>query len=203
MHEKLKKAIAGILLCFVLISIGYAIGNAARSFVLAMTHAKLSDVPNTGSTARYSQHVNRYSAAFALASDFAMLTLGGDLKKRELLSARLGDILSSMYLASCVLKHFENQGRRATDLPLVVREPCGLGEVTFIAFDLAAPPLADWAGRPHLLRRLFTMLSEEDYESIETTSSGLTSLGYDDLTGQLRASLDVFPGIRGMAIQCY
>ena len=48
-----------------------------------------------------------------------MLTLGGDLKKRELLSARLGDILSSMYLASCVLKHFEDQGRRATDLPLV------------------------------------------------------------------------------------
>ena len=48
-----------------------------------------------------------------------MLTLGGDLKKRELLSARLGDVLSSIYLASCVLKHFENQGRRATDLPLV------------------------------------------------------------------------------------
>jgi len=45
--------------------------------------------------------------------------LGGALKKRELLSARLGDVLSSMYLASTVLKHFENQGRRATDLPLV------------------------------------------------------------------------------------
>ena len=59
------------------------------------------------------------SAAFALASDFAMLTLGGGLKKRELLSARLGDVLSSIYLASTVLKHFENQGRRATDLPLV------------------------------------------------------------------------------------
>jgi acyl-CoA dehydrogenase len=48
-----------------------------------------------------------------------MLTLGGGLKKRELLSSRLGDVLSSMYLASTVLKHFENQGRRATDLPLV------------------------------------------------------------------------------------
>jgi len=47
------------------------------------------------------------------------LTLGGALKKRELLSARLGDVLSSMYLASAVLKHFENEGRRATDLPLV------------------------------------------------------------------------------------
>ena len=99
--------------------IGYAISNLARSFFLALTHAKFSSVPLNTPTRRYYQNINRYSAAFALASDCAMLTLGGDLKKRELLSARLGDILSSMYLASCVLKHFENQGRRATDLPLV------------------------------------------------------------------------------------
>ena len=99
--------------------IGYAISNMARSLFLALTHAKFSRVPLNTPTRRYYQNINRYSAAFALASDFAMLTLGGDLKKRELLSARLGDILSSMYLASCVLKHFENQGRRATDLPFV------------------------------------------------------------------------------------
>jgi len=99
--------------------IGYAVSNMARSFFLAITHAKFSSVPLNTPTRRYYQNINRYSANFALASDFAMLTLGGDLKKRELLSARLGDILSSMYLASTVLKHFENQGRRATDLPLV------------------------------------------------------------------------------------
>ena len=99
--------------------VGYAISNLARSFLLALTHAKFSRVPLNTPTRRYYQNINRYSAAFALASDFAMLTLGGALKKRELLSARLGDVLSSMYLASCVLKHFENQGRRATDLPLV------------------------------------------------------------------------------------
>ncbi len=99
--------------------IGYAISNAARSFFLALTHAKFSRIPLNTPTRRYYQNINRYSAAFALASDFAMLTLGGTLKKRELLSARLGDVLSSIYLASCVLKHFENQGRRATDLPLV------------------------------------------------------------------------------------
>ena len=98
---------------------GYAISNLARSFFLALTHAKFSRVPLNTPTRRYYQNINRYSAAFALTSDFAMLTLGGALKKRELLSARLGDVLSSMYLASCVLKHFENQGRRATDLPLV------------------------------------------------------------------------------------
>ncbi len=99
--------------------IGYAISNMARSFVMALTHAKFSRVPLNTPTRRYYQNINRYSAAFALASDFAMLTLGGDLKKRELLSARLGDVLSAIYLASCVLKHFENQGRRASDLPLV------------------------------------------------------------------------------------
>lgn len=99
--------------------IGYGISNVARSLFLALTHAKFSRVPLNTPTRRYYQNINRYSAAFALASDFAMLTLGGALKKRELLSARLGDVLSSMYLASTVLKHFENQGRRATDLPLV------------------------------------------------------------------------------------
>lgn len=99
--------------------IGYAISNMARSFVMAMTNAKFSRVPLNTPTRRFYQNINRYSAAFALASDFAMLTLGGALKKKEMLSARLGDVLSSIYLASCVLKHFENQGRKASDLPLV------------------------------------------------------------------------------------
>jgi acyl-CoA dehydrogenase len=99
--------------------VGYAISNLARSFFLALTHAKFSQVPLNTPTRRYYQNINRYSAAFALATDFAMLTLGGKLKQKELLSARLGDVLSSMYLASSVLKHFEDQGRRASDLPLV------------------------------------------------------------------------------------
>ena len=99
--------------------IGYAISNLARSFFLALTHAKFSTVPLNTPTRRYYQNINRYSAAFALVADFSMLTLGGKLKQKELLSARLGDVLSSMYLASTVLKHFENQGRCATDLPLV------------------------------------------------------------------------------------
>jgi acyl-CoA dehydrogenase len=99
--------------------IGYAISNMARSLFLAVTHAKFSKVPFNTPTRRYYQNINRYSAAFALATDFAMLTLGGKLKVKELLSARLGDVLSSMYLASTVLKHFEDQGRRAADLPLV------------------------------------------------------------------------------------
>lgn len=99
--------------------IGYALSNAARSFVMALTHARFSEVPIQGSTRRYYQHVNRYSAAFALSADVAMLTLGGALKQKETLSARLGDVLSSIYLASTVLKHYEDQGRPEADLPLV------------------------------------------------------------------------------------
>src|SRR5580698_7786619 len=99
--------------------VGFAISNAVRSLVLGLTAARFTRVPDTGATRRYFQHVNRYSASFALATDVAMLALGGYLKKKETLSARLGDVLSSMYLASMVLKHHQNQGREPADLPLV------------------------------------------------------------------------------------
>jgi acyl-CoA dehydrogenase len=99
--------------------VGFAISNAVRSLVLGLTLARFTKVPQTGATMRYFQHINRYSASFALATDIAMLALGGYLKKKESLSARLGDVLSMMYLASMVLKHHENQGREAADLPLV------------------------------------------------------------------------------------
>lgn len=99
--------------------LGYVLSNAARSFVLALTTARFTDVPASGPTRRYYQHINRYSAAFALAADAAMLTLGGELKRKELISARLGDLLSYLYLASMVLKHYRDQGEPAADLPLV------------------------------------------------------------------------------------
>ncbi len=99
--------------------VGYALSNAARSFVQALTLARFTDVPVDGATRRYYQHINRYSASFALITDAAMLTLGGALKRRELISARLGDVLSYLYLASMVLKHYQDQGSPAEDLPLV------------------------------------------------------------------------------------
>ena len=99
--------------------IGFTISNAVRSFIMALTHARFTRAPVQGATARYYQHVVRFSASFAFAVDVAMLYLGGYLKKKENLSARLGDVLSCMYLASMVLKHHENQGRQEQDLPVV------------------------------------------------------------------------------------
>ncbi|HJS89542.1 MAG TPA: acyl-CoA dehydrogenase [Steroidobacteraceae bacterium] len=99
--------------------VGFTISNAVRSLVMALTHARFTRAPVSGPTARYYQHIVRFSASFAFTVDVAMLTLGGYLKKKESLSARLGDVLSAMYLASMVLKHHDNQGRPAEDLPIV------------------------------------------------------------------------------------
>lgn len=98
--------------------LGYTISNMMRSFVLALTMGRLTKIP-TSANKKYYQHVVRFSAAFALVSDIAMFVLGGALKRREKLSARLGDVLSMMYLTTAVLKHYEDQGRQEEDLPLV------------------------------------------------------------------------------------
>jgi acyl-CoA dehydrogenase len=63
--------------------------------------------------------MSRYAAAFAFCSDIAFLTLGGELKRRELLSARLGDVLSELYMLSGALKRWEDEGRQDDDLPLL------------------------------------------------------------------------------------
>lgn len=99
--------------------IGFTISNAVRSLIMALTNARFTDAPDRGEATRYYQHIVRFSASFAFAVDVAMLSLGGYLKKKENLSARLGDVLSCMYLASMVLKHYDNQGRRPEDLPIV------------------------------------------------------------------------------------
>jgi acyl-CoA dehydrogenase len=99
--------------------VGYTLSNAARSLVLALTLARFTEVPAGGLTRRFYQQINRFSASFALAADAAMLTLGGELKRKELLSARLGDVLSYLYLASMVLKHYRDQGEPEDDFPLV------------------------------------------------------------------------------------
>ncbi|MEK7321485.1 MAG: acyl-CoA dehydrogenase [Pseudomonadota bacterium] len=99
--------------------LGFTLGNAARAWWLGLTGARWTAAPATGSTRRYYQQLSRMSAAFALAADLAMLSLGGALKRKEKLSGRFADVLSQLYLASAVLKRFEDQQRPVADLPLV------------------------------------------------------------------------------------
>ena len=99
--------------------IGFAISNFFRSVWFSLTGSRLSSAPFMDETAQYYRSMQQYSTNMALLSDIAMGLLGGELKRRERISARLGDILSYLYLASCVLKRFDDEGRRAEDLPLM------------------------------------------------------------------------------------
>jgi acyl-CoA dehydrogenase len=99
--------------------IGFTISNAARSLFMGFTGALFAPAPVRGPTARYYRQLSRMSAAFTFTADVGLLMLGGEMKRKEKLSARYGDILSHLYLASAALKQFEDQGRPEADLPLV------------------------------------------------------------------------------------
>jgi acyl-CoA dehydrogenase len=101
--------------------LSFSVGNSMRSLFHGLTGSSLADAPlNVAPEVRhYYQQLSRLSAAFALAADISMLALGGSLKRKEKLSARLGDILSLLYLCSAALKRFEDDARPTSDLPLL------------------------------------------------------------------------------------
>tara|TARA_B110000495_G_scaffold102464_2_gene88534 strand:+ start:333 stop:2525 length:2193 start_codon:yes stop_codon:yes gene_type:complete len=99
--------------------IGFAISNICRSVWFSFTGSYALGAPYNDKTRRYYQLMTRFSSNLAMLSDIAMLTLGGDLKRKERISARLGDILSYLYLASATLKRYNDEGRQSADLPLV------------------------------------------------------------------------------------
>ncbi len=94
------------------------LANGFKSFMFSVTNAWMTKAPKS-TVKRYYQLIHKYSSNLAFLADFSMLVLGGGLKRREKLSARLGDILSCLYLASAVLKRFHEDGEPLADLPLV------------------------------------------------------------------------------------
>jgi acyl-CoA dehydrogenase len=99
--------------------LSFTLANAARSLYLGITGGQTVAVPGAPETRRYLQMMTRFSAAFALLSDVSMFVIGGSLKRREKISARLGDILSMLYIASATVKRFHDEGRQKEDLPLL------------------------------------------------------------------------------------
>ncbi|WP_440225344.1 acyl-CoA dehydrogenase [Dokdonella sp. MW10] len=93
--------------------------RSVRALLLALTGSRLAGVPHTEDTARYYQHLSRFSAAFTIVSDTAMGTLGGSLKRREKLSGRLADALAYLYLASAALKRYHDEPKTTANYGLV------------------------------------------------------------------------------------
>jgi acyl-CoA dehydrogenase len=99
--------------------IGFFAHNKAASLWLGLTNARFLAAPGDKETQRYYHQIARLSVGFALLADYALLSLGGALKRKERLSGRFADALANLYLCSCVLKHYQNQGSREDDLPLL------------------------------------------------------------------------------------
>jgi acyl-CoA dehydrogenase len=93
--------------------------NAARALVLGLGAGSLGRAGERGHVGELVAAFTRMSAAFALVSDAAMVTLGGSLKRREKITGRLADALAWLYLGSAALKRFHDEGRRTRDLPFL------------------------------------------------------------------------------------
>jgi acyl-CoA dehydrogenase len=99
--------------------LAFSASNKARAFWMGLTRARFVPAPDERGARHYYRQLTRLSSAFAWTADIAMFLLGGALKRRESLSARLGDILSHLYLGSAVLKRFHDDGCPSEDRPLL------------------------------------------------------------------------------------
>ncbi len=101
--------------------IGYFTSNKVKCFLYGLTAGKLIFIAYKchPQLRKYYRQITRLSVALAWVSDLSMMLLGGQLKRKERLSARLGDVLSHLYMSSAVLKYFQDHGAEAADLPYV------------------------------------------------------------------------------------
>src|SRR6516162_10040903 len=95
--------------------IGHTFTNLFRAWGRSWSFGLFAPAPDAGDATRFYRQLSRYASAFALCADMALLTLGGALKRKEMLSARFGDVLSELYLLSAALKRWEEEGRQKED----------------------------------------------------------------------------------------
>ncbi len=98
----------------------FSFSNVAGALVHNLTFGAFGDVPlDAGREARWYRQLWRQSRNFALVADIAVATLGGGLKTRQMLTGRMADALSELYLLSCVLKRFDDDGKPEADRDVV------------------------------------------------------------------------------------
>ena len=97
----------------------FSMCNAARALVFGLSGGHGIPVPTEQPTKHYYQQLTRYASAFALLADVSMWILGGSIRRQKKITARLGAVLSQLYLCSATLKRFEDEGRQAEDLPML------------------------------------------------------------------------------------
>jgi acyl-CoA dehydrogenase len=95
--------------------VGHSFTTLFRAWGRSWSFGLFAPAPDAGDATGFFRQLSRYASAFALCADMALLTLGGALKRKEMLSARFGDVLSELYLLSAALKRWEEEGRQKED----------------------------------------------------------------------------------------
>ena len=93
--------------------VAHVLANGAQSFVLGLTNSTLAK----GCSAR--KNMTRLSAALAFSTELVLTVVGGQLKRRERISARLADALSYLYLGTAAIAHYENNGSSEVEAPVL------------------------------------------------------------------------------------
>src|SRR6266478_2944412 len=173
--------------------VGHSFANALRAWGHALTGGLFASAPAAWKTRRYYRRLSRYASAFALAVDMALLTLGGALKRQEMLSARFGDILSELYLLSAVLKRWDEEGRQRADLPLVAWcMECGFATIE-ARFDAI---FANFPNRPMawLLRVLLLPLGLRRRGPSDRLTQACADILLNPSATRERLTVDIFHG---------
>ncbi len=174
--------------------VGFLLGNAGRAALAAASGGRgLRAIPQDSRLADRYRTCGRYSAAFALVGDAAMLSLGGELKRRERLSARLGDILSYLYMGSAVLKRYAETGETDTDLPIV---EYALDDLEYRIETRFAEVLANLPNRPlaTLLRALILPFGGRAARPSDALASRVAALFTAPTEARKRLTDGIFTG---------
>ncbi len=97
----------------------HVMSTFTRTLFHAITGGRLLGAPQHGVRGHYYRQFGRMSLALASTTELILMSLGGELKRKESISGRLGDVLSFLYLGSAVLKHHYDNGSPDEELPLL------------------------------------------------------------------------------------
>jgi acyl-CoA dehydrogenase len=171
--------------------VGHLFSTASRALLLGLSGGHLERRAPRGFARRYVQRLARSSAAFALVSEACMASLGGQLKRREMITGRLADALAWMYLASATLKRFHDTGTPVGDRPFVAWA-CdhALAQIQHaldgVLRNLPARPVA-WALRPFVFP-----LGRREREPDDACVSGVATAVLDDTEARERLTSGIF-----------
>jgi acyl-CoA dehydrogenase len=194
-------------------TIGYSFKNFFRGVATAYLPGFGSGKNPDPMVRKFEKRVKRLSSALAVQADFALLVLGGDLKRKEMLSARLGDVLSYLFMAMANIKfylqsenrkeltHYFNYGttyalKQAEDALYAFSDNFPNRIVAnFLSMKLGLP----FMSRSKISDKMITDLAEETLKD-NGAKKELTSLvrmigrdGFTVLEDAYKAKLDVLP----------